>query len=259
MNSLTYTFGIISFDKEIDEKKLISQIEKKFKNLKHDEDNTDYLFVFGGDGTFVSALSRFRNLRKRFILINTGNLGFLSSVSSIEELNNDIFNEELFNRYNSINLISKEISINAINEISIISNTVLNFDLKINDKQLYEPFSSGFSFISPIGSTGLNRANNGPLFLQESNNMILRELNAVKTNKTEYLNQDLIIDSNNKLNVQIKSKFDSINIHYDNNLIQTSNKNFELNLSKSNAKIFNYNLENEKINKLREKFLNIIK
>lgn len=59
---------------------------KTFKNSKELE-GVDYMFSIGGDGTLLESVSYIKNLKIPILGINTGRLGFLTSVSlqEIEE------------------------------------------------------------------------------------------------------------------------------------------------------------------------------
>ena len=74
------TFNIISKEK--------SQVVNKLNNLliknkfKKDVKNPKFVFILGGDGTFVKASSQFYSKEVNLIHINTGNVGFYSKFNS---------------------------------------------------------------------------------------------------------------------------------------------------------------------------------
>ena len=66
-----------------------------FTNHEDLKNKADILFSIGGDGTLLSAVSFVRNSNIPILGINTGRLGFISSVApdQIEQAVNDVLNK----------------------------------------------------------------------------------------------------------------------------------------------------------------------
>ena len=91
------------------------------------KDNVDILFSIGGDGTLLSAVSYIRNSNIPILGINTGRLGFISSVApdQIEQAVNDVLNKNY--KTNRRTLLTLNTSNNlfknknfALNEVAIV-------------------------------------------------------------------------------------------------------------------------------------------
>ena len=66
-----------------------------FDSCESLRDNADFLFRIGGDGTLLKAITYIRDSNIPIMWINTGRLGFISSVSAgqIDDAVNDIIKE----------------------------------------------------------------------------------------------------------------------------------------------------------------------
>ena len=59
-------------------KKLVELLESHGKLLV--SENPDVIIVIGGDGTMLSAIRKYKHLKKPYVGIDTGTLGFLTTI-----------------------------------------------------------------------------------------------------------------------------------------------------------------------------------
>lgn len=147
-------------------------ITKKLEIFELDEMNPDIVFSFGGDGTMLHSIAKYRNHNEvLFVGINTGKLGFYTDFV-IEEIDLiiQLFQNKKFD-IASFPLLEYEIKTKtsfhhgfALNDISLINPIhTLIIDVSINN-QFFEHFrGTGLLLSSPSGSTAYNKAVGGSI------------------------------------------------------------------------------------------------
>ncbi len=145
--------------------------------------SADFLFSIGGDGTLLGSVTLVRNSNIPILGINTGRLGFISSVSTdqIESAINDVIsnNFEIKNR----TLLSLETENNlfgnvnfALNEVAIVkkdTSSMIRIDAFLNDEFLNSYWADGLVIATPTGSTGYSLSCGGPIIIPGTNNVII--------------------------------------------------------------------------------------
>ena len=115
--------------------------------------------------------------------INTGRLGFISSISidQIESAINDVINNnfEIKNR----TLLSLETKndlfgdVNfALNEVAIVkkdTSSMIKIDAFLDDEFLNSYWADGLIIATPTGSTGYSLSCGGPIIIPETNNVVI--------------------------------------------------------------------------------------
>lgn len=155
---------------------------KTFKKSKELE-GVDYMFSIGGDGTLLESVSYVKKLKIPILGINTGRLGFLTSVS-IQEIDEaiksilakdfDLDTRSLLevelkdNPFGSLNFALNEVTIQKKDSSSMITiHTYLNGDF------LNSYWADGLIVSTPTGSTAYSLSCNGPIVLPNSGNIII--------------------------------------------------------------------------------------
>lgn len=128
------------------------------------DENPDLIVVIGGDGTMLSAVRDHRLKRIPFIGINTGNLGFLPSVSAdkIENLLTLIESGSFkLQSYPLLKVICKTVNGDiienyAFNEILIkhLEPRLMEVKIHIDGKPFNYFTGDGFIISTPLGATG---------------------------------------------------------------------------------------------------------
>ena len=145
--------------------------------------SADFLFSIGGDGTLLGSVTLVRDSNIPILGINTGRLGFISSVSTdqIESAIIDVIsnNFEIKNR----TLLSLETENNlfgnvnfALNEVAIVkkdTSSMIRIDAFLNDEFLNSYWADGLVISTPTGSTGYSLSCGGPIIIPGTNNVII--------------------------------------------------------------------------------------
>ena len=166
------------------EKKVTFEKPPKIFDSYHTlKDSADFLFSIGGDGTLLGSVTLVRNSNIPILGINTGRLGFISSVSTdqIESAITDVIsnNFEIKNR----TLLSLETENNlfgnvnfALNEVAIVkkdTSSMIRIDAFLNDEFLNSYWADGLVIATPTGSTGYSLSCGGPIIIPGTNNVII--------------------------------------------------------------------------------------
>jgi len=145
--------------------------------------NADFLFSIGGDGTLLKAVTFIRDSHIPVMGINTGRLGFISSISAgqIDDAINDILkgdyiiNERILLQINTENNLFKEKNF-ALNEVAISkkdTSSMIRIDAYVNDEFLNTYWADGLVVSTPTGSTGYSLSCGGPIIMPGTNNIII--------------------------------------------------------------------------------------
>ncbi len=158
-----------------------------FKLLNNTKD-IDALFTIGGDGTLLRAIPFIKNSKVPILGINTGQLGFLTS------LNKELLIEglEMFfkKQYVSIERGLLKVDLKpknseiisfpfALNEVSINrknSSSMLSIKTIIDKNLLTTYWSDGLIISTPTGSTGYSLSSGGPILSPEAKVIILNPI-----------------------------------------------------------------------------------
>ena len=154
-----------------------------FNSYNSLKDNADVLFSIGGDGTLLKAVTFVRESNIPIIGVNTGRLGFISSVSTgqIDDAVNDILknnyniSERTLLELNTKNQLFKEKNF-ALNEVAISkkdTSSMVKIDAYVDDEFLNTYWADGLVVSTPTGSTGYSLSCGGPIIMPGTNNIII--------------------------------------------------------------------------------------
>jgi NAD+ kinase len=213
--------------------------------------NADYLFSIGGDGTMLDSVSMVRDTGIPILGFNTGRLGFLSSISK-EELDlslNYFFNKKFtLEKRNLLKLETEEHLFGnqsfALNEFTILKkdfSSMITIHVYINDVFLNTYWSDGLIISTPTGSTAYSLSCGGPILTPDSENFIITPI--ASHNLTV---RPLVIPDKSIIKLKVEGRSDNFLVTLDSkqetigtdkellikkedfqiNLIQLPNKNF---------------------------------
>ena len=159
-----------------------NQIET-FDSYESLKDNADFLFSIGGDGTLLKAVTFVRKSNIPIMGINTGRLGFISSISAgqIDDAVNDILkgnykiNERALLELKTSNKLFKDKNF-ALNEVAVSkkdTSSMIRIDAYIDDEFLNTYWADGLVISTPTGSTGYSLSCGGPIIMPGTNNIII--------------------------------------------------------------------------------------
>jgi len=207
------------------------------------KDNVDILFSIGGDGTLLSAVSYIRNSNIPILGINTGRLGFISSVApdQIEQAVNDVLNKNY--KTNRRTLLTLNTSNNlfknknfALNEVAIVkkdTSSMIKIEAYVNDEFLNTYWADGLIVSTPTGSTGYSLSCGGPIIAPGTNNIIITPIAQHNLNV-----RPIVINHNSTIKLKVEDRdqlalvsLDSCSRAFDSSVELTIKKaNFKINL-----------------------------
>ena len=142
-----------------------------------DFDDVDIIVSIGGDGTFLSVISKYRSLNKPFVGINKGSIGFLTEVSSVDM--EDAFSRIIRGEYTTIErmqlkaeLFDKEGKLKCsdicLNDVSVLRGDkphITRLTLFVDGERVEKFYGDGIVVAAPTGSTAYTLAAGGPLVM----------------------------------------------------------------------------------------------
>jgi len=150
--------------------------------LSEIKERADFLISMGGDGTFLDAASLVKFSDIPMLGINTGRLGFLSSVNVKDAenallalKNNDYkLHKRMLLQLNS-NMLGRESY--ALNDVCIQrvseSSGMISIDVLVDDKHLNTYWCDGLIVATPTGSTAYSLSCGGPIVVPDSEVFLL--------------------------------------------------------------------------------------
>ena len=173
--------------------------------------NVDFLFSIGGDGTLLKAVTYVRGSNIPILGINTGRLGFISSISAgqIDDAVNDILkgnyqiNERALLELNTDKKLFKEKNF-ALNEVAVSkkdTSSMIRIDAFVDDEFLNTYWADGLVVSTPTGSTGYSLSCGGPIIMPGTNNII------ITPNAPHNLNvRPIVIDDNSVVKLKVEDR-----------------------------------------------------
>jgi NAD+ kinase len=192
----------------------------------------DFLFSIGGDGTILRAVSLIQDYQIPILGINTGRLGFLTSLhrdALTEGLN--LFLKERYTfisrsllqvrTKNSVALL-KETGI-ALNEVSVNrknTTSMLSIYTELDGKPLTTYWSDGLIISTPTGSTGYSLSSGGPIVSPNSQCWILNPIAPHNINM-----RPLIVPDSTEIKICVKGRSESHLLSLDSRILTLENGN----------------------------------
>lgn len=218
---------------------IINQINKKGLIYSNNVNEVDYLFVFGGDGTFLSALKKFKDLKIKIILFNAGRLGFLSSTQNYLDFNAH------YEKFDYLEVLVNDQKFQCINEITINSNQMYSSNLLINDYEFKSLMTNQINIVNNLGSTGINRSNLKPLIFPWNHQYIIDVKNEPLYHYYKPLLQPLVL-SNTDISSFNFNQSTNLTITIDNQLIKQNINLQNLRITQKQSVCSILNLDNKK-------------
>ena len=194
-----------SSDTKIKEIFSIKDLEKK---KKFDQlSKSELILVIGGDGTMIGSIRKLYKFGIPFLGINLGKVGFLTDIqpNNLESLN-DILSGEFIHEERPIykvNLGNNNHDI-FINEVVIHSGSVakmINIELSVNSKDIYDLNADGIIISSSTGSTAYSYSGGGPVISPKIDALSFLPMFSHSTSS-----HCLVIENDEPVNIKINSK-----------------------------------------------------
>lgn len=183
---------------------------KTFKDSK-ELSGVDYMFSVGGDGTLLESVSYVKKLRIPILGINTGRLGFLTSVSiqeTDEAIKSILAKDYELDTRSLLEVVLKNNPFGtlnfALNEVTIQkkdSSSMITIHTYLDGKFLNSYWADGLIVSTPTGSTAYSLSCNGPIVLPNSGNIIITPIAPHNLNV-----RPLVIPDNIEVRLLIESR-----------------------------------------------------
>jgi len=182
-----------------------------FNSYETLQNKADFLFSIGGDGTLLKAVTYVRDSEIPILGINTGRLGFISSVSSdqIDEAITDILkgnykiNERILLELSTSKKLFKDKNF-ALNEVAVSkkdTSSMIRIDAYVDDEFLNTYWADGLVVSTPTGSTGYSLSCGGPIIMPGTNNII------ITPNAPHNLNvRPIVIDGDSIIKLKVEDR-----------------------------------------------------
>jgi len=182
-----------------------------FNSYETLKNKADFLFSIGGDGTLLKAVTYVRDSGIPILGINTGRLGFISSISAdqIDEAITDVLKGNYkINERTVLELsTSKKLFKNknfALNEVAVSkkdTSSMIRIDAYVDDEFLNTYWADGLVVSTPTGSTGYSLSCGGPIIMPGTNNII------ITPNAPHNLNvRPIVIDGNSVVKLKVEDR-----------------------------------------------------
>lgn len=172
-------------------------------------DDTECIFVLGGDGTLIRAARDTISKKIPLIGINRGKLGYLceleedSVFTAIDQLMQDCYtteNRTMLTGY-SVKNSKKLVHKNALNDIVIHrggSPQLLHLIVYVNGEFLFRYMADGILVATATGSTGYNLSAGGPIVDPKANILLLSPINSHTLNA-----RSIVLSPNDEITIEI--------------------------------------------------------
>lgn len=154
-----------------------------FRSLSDIKGECNFLFSIGGDGTLLNAVSLIKDSQIPILGINTGRLGFLSSISTSEIkktvsclLSGKYKIDERTQLEAKIGESKSSKSYYALNEFTIQkrdSSSMITIHTSIDNQPLNSYWADGLIVATPTGATAYSLSCGGPICMPDSSNFII--------------------------------------------------------------------------------------
>lgn len=175
-------------------------------------DDVDVIVSIGGDGTFLSVISDYRDLDKPFVGVNKGSIGFLTEVSdyNIEAAFERIIEgkykimermqlkAELYDRYNKLKC--EDVCLNDVSVLRGAQPHITKLSLYIDNERVEKFYGDGIVVAAPTGSTAYTLAAGGPLVMPNLDVILITPLCPHSLQSMSY-----VISSESEVEIQLGS------------------------------------------------------
>ncbi len=229
------------FYKYLNENLTFQQQIPVFNTFEDINGKIDFLFSIGGDGTLLNSIPLIRDSGIPIVGINTGRLGFLSSISKedFESAFDKIINKKYAIDERTLIKLESKSNLFANDNFALNEFTIQKFDPSsmihiyayVNDDFLNSYWADGLIIATPTGSTGYSLSCGGPIITPDSQNFVITPI--ATHNLTV---RPIIIPDNCIIKLKVKSNIKNILVGLDSRsvIVDTS---VELVISKQDFKI----------------------
>ena len=234
--SLGYAEGVIEHllglkmkvlvDQQLHEGLETADVKEQLHQFSSLDANTDYLICIGGDGSMLQAVTIVQDSNVPILGINTGRLGFLTSLQK-ESLNKGL--QLLWDKkYRLVERTLLAVDLGkeqkllgdfpyALNEISVSRKdtaSLISVNASIDEKALTTYWADGLIVTTPTGSTGYNLSSGGPIVLPETPSLVMTPIAPHNLNI-----RPLVLPDNSEITLTVSGREDQHLLSLDSRLI----------------------------------------
>lgn len=233
-------------------KKHLGTKQNQYSYFSDDEildPSLDFLFSIGGDGTLLRSITVVRNSKIPIFGINTGRLGFLTSLhrDALEEGLDAFFKEKYTFIERSLLQVNTKNPVSALEEIGFALNEVtinrknttsmLSINAELDGKHLTTYWADGLIVSTPTGSTGYSLSSGGPIVSPNSSCWILNPIAPHNINM-----RPLIIPDSTEIRISVTGRDKTHLLSLDSRILTLENGN-DIYLKKASFSIQTVQLE----------------
>lgn len=183
------------------------------------QNNIQYFFSFGGDGTILSALTIIQDLEIPIIGVNMGRLGFLVGFSQeniLENLDKIFGNQLRLSQRSVIEVIAKNKQFDfpyALNDVNINrkeTTSMITVEAEINGNFLSTFWGDGLIVATPSGSTAYSLSCGGPIIEPDNHNFTLTPIAPHNLNM-----RPIILNDNAEIKLKVSSRVSEFSLGLD--------------------------------------------
>lgn len=188
--------------------------------------STDFLICIGGDGSMLQAIISVKDSGVPILGINTGRLGFLTSLQK-ESLNKglELLWEKKYRLIQrgvlAVDIGEHQHQLNefpyALNEVSVSrkdSASLISIQVEIDHQELTTYWADGLIVATPTGSTGYNLSSGGPIISPETSSLAMTPIAPHNLNI-----RPLILPDQSKVSLKVSGREDQHLLSLDSRLI----------------------------------------
>ena len=217
-------------------------LEEKLISLGfiRDDDNPEYVFSLGGDGTMLDAVHKYMHLDDvKFIGINYGKLGFYTDFVKDDLDIADIVNNQNY-KTEEFRLLELYVNGNkhyALNEILVINPVrTQNIKVLVDDVELETFRGTGLVLSTPSGSTAYNKSLGGAILAPSIDGYQLTEMASINNRLYKTLSSSLVLAHKNIVKLEF-GKNDGLQIQVDGEVIDGNYQNVQVKLANKTIKL----------------------
>lgn len=244
---------------------LLSNIKFKnnystFDTPKELKEKADIILSIGGDGTLLATITLVRDSGIPILGINTGTLGFISSVSTdqIEYAINHLLKGDYNIKTRTLLQLNSENNLFgdtnfALNEVTVLkkdTSSMIRVHAYLDDEFINTYWADGLIISSPTGSTGYSLSCGGPIVLPGTNNFIITPIAPHNLNV-----RPIIVSDKSKITLKVSEKDDLALVALDSRS-RAIGPGLELTIKKAQYKVNLIQFEKQSfISTIREKLM----
>jgi NAD+ kinase len=167
----------------VEELNTIPYYNSFFHSFVDFDEQNEFIFSVGGDGTFLHSVINIRNFHIPVVGLNGGRLGFLADISSDQV--NDALTQIFNHNYSVIERSMLQVDFEgrenldfnyALNEMTVLktdTSSMINVSAYLDKEFLNNYWADGLIIATPTGSTAYSLSVGGPILTPDSENFVI--------------------------------------------------------------------------------------